>query len=925
MATILPFDANTEPRLQLPPPAYGKAAKDSEHARKLRDWQNSRIPYTHAYRIRQCSIWRKADLFDESIQWLIKSYNSDPTRTQHYAALSFDENDRDAIPLPVYNEFSGRIENETARLGRPEYKPYVRPQGQSPDIKTRTAAKLSEKILQQALDDMRWNETEDMGELHMPLYGGWYLKSYWDASWEKTTKVPVEGAVRCPDCDFKLASAEIPYDRAVGTGPTDSFPEDEVVEGLHPQFPEAIEKEEPELPLPLDAKPEDVMPKFTAKKCLTCPDHEEQGMVDEPVTDELGAPILDEITGEPATKQAFGKFRAPGGPKLEPFTPVDDELNAQDYLGRDLGDDVPLGEWKLRTCMPYDVFVENLGIGVRINEVSEVTEVHVESLEWICNRYENGYLVKAENPRALMEYHQVAGERGLRDGTDSFGVSLFNAHSRVKETHKKPWREEIRDRSGKGTGKWKMNKGRSIVIASDIILFDGDLLMESKVNPGVFIERVRYDYVPWKLRSGGGEHAGISMSEGLFDPQESINETHSQIQDAQQTEGSPKWAVARGMNWDYERGGNAGDHWLYDVIEGSNAKPERIESNLINAQIYTGLNDDNAFMDRHANLNEVEGGNVPAGITAALALQILAEQSGERRRPRIRRIREMLGRVHSHGLALLHELVREPRSYFEKNDRNEWAEHCWIGADLMGQTDVQIEIEPEVSGTVQERQLVNDGMANGSIDMTNRRTRRIAAKKIGLPKDLYEKDDLQEESSEREYRALMDDDEPPIIDKALDDPEAHVDRHGVDMLSEEWRELEKEANWNQVEMLLWDWELAYDDQPGPPVIGVDPMTGQPGPQPGPMIPGLAQQVAMTMPAVKLLELVIQEAWKMILNQAGYVPRPHEQKAFQKVMRMRAHLAAHVRLLEQKAQMAQAGIPQAAAPEAPASEPAMAAQ
>lgn len=916
MTLPFPIHADTQERPKLPRPSYGDpkiADEKGEHVKKLRAWQNDRIQYTHPYRIRQCSNWRKADLYDMDIQWLIKSYNNDPTRTQHWAPMEFDDSDPDAIPLPTYNEFSGPIENETARLGRPEYKPYVRPSGESPDIKVRTAAKLSEKTLQQALQDMRWNETEDMGELHMPLYGGWYLKSYWDASWEKTTRIPVKGAMKCPACDFRMASPEIPYDRAVGSGPTDIRPDAPVVEGLHLAMPDRIQREEPPDPLAPGA-----MPKFTTGVCLTCQDHEEMGMVEEPAMGPMGEALLDEM-GQPAMRQAFGPKRVPGPPKLQPFTPVDDELGAKDYLDRPLGEDVPLGEWKLRTLMPYDVFVENLGINVRINEMQEWTEVHVESLEWICNRYENGHKVKAENPTALMEYHQVAGERALYAGTHA-GAGLFENHCRVKESHKKPWREEVLDADGKGTGKYELNRGRTIVMAGDVLLFDGDYLMESQVNPGVYIPRVHLDYVPWKLRSGGNEHSGISMSEGLFDPQDNINEVKSQFQDTRQTMGSPKFQIPRGANFDYERSGAAGSHWIYDWVDGQ-PEPKVIGNELLSSEAYRELESDIEFMGRHANLNEVEGGDAPAGITAGLALQILAEQSGERRRPRIRRIREMLMRCYSHGLQLMHELVREPRKYWEKDDRNGWSEKSWTGADLIGQTDCQIDVEPEHNTSVQEQQTIQDVIKLGGIDLTNRRTRRLAAKKMGVPAELYEDDDLQEEAAEREFIGLLDENVPPVVDLDLNDHEAHFQRHGIDMHGEKWRELEKEADWATAYLFLCGWEEGFDEQPGEPIpVGMDPKTGQEITQPGMPVPGRREMIRQAMPAIKAEELVILEDWKQTLTQAqqmgAYQPRPGSEKALKKVMRLRAHAAYHKRLMKAESQAQQAGAPVVAAPESP---------
>jgi hypothetical protein len=837
--------------------------------------------YTHEYWTRRCLTWRKADLFDQNVPWLIKSYNTDPSQTQHWAQIQFRKGDQNAIPLPAMDEFSAAHENEAARLGKPEYRPYVRPMGESPDLEKKRGAKIAEGALRQALDDMRWPEIEDRALLHMPLYGGCFLFSQWEWSWEDTVRLPVEGAMRCPSCDFRLADAEVP-----------------------PENGAALDQAEPGL-LAKDIVTEDDAKRwrYMAKTCLTCDTHEEMGLHD-----------------DGAGGQLFGPMQAPGGPKLQKFAPALNELETTDYFDRPLGKDAPKGNWRIRTMDPRDVFVDNLGIGVSADTIEEYRLVHVEKLSWIRNRYENGHMVKREKPERLMEYHPVAGERAIYYGdTGTSGLKLFSQHARVKEYHRKPRRTPQCDKNGKALTKLPMikDRGRSIVMAGNTVLYDGDFLVESRLNKGRFIPRVHLDYAPWKLRSGGAELLGISMGELIFDACENINEIHSQLQDCRQRKGSPKWLATRGMDLQYNAGRNAGGIYEWDPDPDSpNREPRDIDNTLLNSEVYKELEAMVEYIARASHLNDVETGNVPPGVVAALALQLLAEQSGESRRPRIRRIREMLERVFSHGLMLMHELClpEDNRAYWDEIAPDQWRERAWHGLQFAGQTRVRIDAEPEHDTKLVKQQTIRDTVLQNPTMMEDPRTSRLVSQELGVPEELFDKANLQEEAAEREFIDFLEQDRDPVIDPDLDDDDAHHERHGIDFHSERWRELEEASGWDDALIWLSDWEQIFDD----PAPGVDPATGQPvlGP------PGLNSQMGQNWPPA--LELRIFEAWQQILIQAAATgqykpqneaaalpmapgqpaPPPTIPEPLLRVLRLRAHDAGHRRRA--------AGIKQAAA-------------
>jgi hypothetical protein len=879
-----------------PPRDYGSQDGERTYPDRVRTFLDRKAQYEHPIRVRRAATWREGELYEQSRQWLNPSYNLSSTRTYHWADVKFnDKNDPDYIPTPVYNEIARAMQNEAARLGRPEYKPYVRPKGENPNAKQKEAAHCSEGILEDCLDFNNWEtDVAEPGYRHMPLYGRWKLKSWWDINWNETTKIPIDGAARCPaeGCGFALASPDLTPEEA------------EAAEGFKPGRVESY--------------PQGETVKHKLTQCLTCDDHDEEQ--DQAQFDEFGQAVLDEV-GAPVTAKVTVKV--PGPPALEPFTPAGEELYEQDGVGRDLGEDQPVGRWRVKTCSPYDVFDEELGQAGDPAGWREILEIHVESLDWVRDRFpQHADKIRAESPEALLRWHPTCGERAVFTasvgGDDS--NRLFRNHTRVKEYHQKPRLEWDPNKR-----KYVRNHGRTIMACSGqggemVILMDGDFEMPSRRTPGAWIPRVHYDEAVWEFRSGGRERDGFSLFELLRDVQDNINQASSQRQDARERMASPGWLATRTMNLAYEKSGDGGYIWVVDPpTDGSpHVFPKEVGSTTIGDGVNKEIESDIQFIQRNV-MEDVERGDVPAGVTAGNAIQMIAEQAGEHRRPRIRRIRKMLERTWSHGLLLNHEMVPdgEFRSYHSKDETDEWKERTWTGADIMGQTDVKIDAEPEHNTSVVRRENILSALTNKLIDPTqNKKMALRIAKELEVPSEIFEDDDLQYKAAEREFWDFIDQGYAPVLDESLDDDAAHSDQHGEDMMSPKWRELEKQAEWKPAMRVLYAWKPAFAaaeaafgefqataGQPAQP----DPLTGIIMPPP--------EQPAVTFKAIDL-ESRIVEFWTFLLTQAqqqGLWQPAGDPEAFQQVMTFRAHKCAHDKRVEDTAMAAQMGAEIAAKP------------
>jgi hypothetical protein len=259
-------------------------------------------------------------------------------------------------------------------------------------------------------------------------------------------------------------------------------------------------------------------------------------------------------------------------------------------------------------------------------------------------------------------------------------------------------------------------------------------------------------------------------------------------------------------------------------------------------------------------------------------------------------------RAYRHGLELMQELCREPRLYWEEDGAGEWKQRAWDGLMFAGQTHVHIDAEPDHNTDLVKQQTVRDYLSMNPQAMATPKTARVVAKVLGVQEELFQGDNLQDDAAEREYIDFFDRERAPVVDPDLDDHDAHYDRHGVDCHSDKWRDLEDDADWDGALPQLSDWETMYAGQPG----AVDD-TGMP-------IPGLDQQMGDQWPPD--LEGRIFACWQQILSERYQSPTPEAAQALARVLRFRAHMAAHKRVGQARAAAAAQGQQVMAAPQAP---------
>jgi hypothetical protein len=376
--------------------------------------------------------------------------------------------------------------------------------------------------------------------------------------------------------------------------------------------------------------------------------------------------------------------------------------------------------------------------------------------------------------------------------------------------------------------------------------------------------------------------------------------------------------------------------WV-DINTDANAPgevPRLINNETIDEGVLRELEDARQTGARLAGRAEVERGNVPGNVGAATAISMLKTESAEHRRPRVARIKGGLERTWTHGLQLISALRIEPMPYSTTDEHGNESWRSLQGLDLQGQTNVTILPEPAYDTEDERREAVRDAISPlGILDLNNLTIRRIAMRELGLPQAFYEAEKLQEEAAEREWQQFLEEGRFPVEDPSIDDHMLHADRHGRDCLSEEFRDMEDAAGWDDALSIIGHTFLTdvkavaaqvgkpapyIDEATGmfamelrPAVVPViDPMTQQPSVDPAGN--PLTQQVTdakgqpVMEPRPKLgppqsLQDMIKNVWVDLLNRAGFKPPGTEDPeidgkgqvdALGAVLAWRAHLEAH---------------------------------
>lgn len=714
---------------------------------KVRSFFDSFFDPQSSYRLQLAREWNLAKSFHESVQWVrLDTQSGDPRR----AARWTQQNPAEDIPKPVQNEIISIIDNETAKLGRRQSQPYVR--AVRADVGQRGGATLANDVLKWHLDtpQVNWPTKRREGIFRDVLYGMGIWKSYWETDFRDVVRVGASEAVRCEaGCGFTLASAKIP------TSLIDKVP---LGAPVQPDEPTA---------LPGAVGMSERVDSYTASACFDC------------------------------------------GGALAPADLLPQEAQQQDSLGRPLGEDLAKGDAQIEVVSPHDFFISNEGIGENPYSIEWFGQSTPRSLDWIGTHYDvqvddegrywrDGQEIKPEDPITIANHHPVLGEYGYWSGGSRSVLdrTVYRNHTRVREFYCLPNR--------------RFPLGRMIVMAGGspgIILVDDNLMQPSRIDPGTYFPRVKYNVARFWPRDGEFFSQGICVP--LFSPQMRINMTYSQIVANRETNGVDAVLVTNGMRlhspgWAKNYAGRVASYT--PDPENPQKEPKNIPARVMDPAVFQEVDRTREHMQQAAGAQDVDIGKAPRNVSAATAIQLLQERASERRDSREQDLRECFKGLFSHHLLLLAEKVIEPRFYMAPGKGKSWEMKEFIGARLKGFCDIVIDEEAGYDLRAFEREGLIQAQQMGLVIFDTALKRREAMKTLSLSGQYADEDNVQVDDAERKWFLFRDQQEVPVIDPTEDSHNIHWQVYGKFLKSDDGLDMKDKAGWKNILPLIAGWE-----------------------------------------------------------------------------------------------------------------------
>jgi hypothetical protein len=339
-------------------------------------------------------------------------------------------------------------------------------------------------------------------------------------------------------------------------------------------------------------------------------------------------PILHSQTGAPMRTSDFGENGPPKG--IQSKT-------------------IATGDVNIETASPFEMFFDPVA---RVIEDAEYCiQVAVKTPEW----------VKAHFDVELQPDTDVAA--GTAEGKLFTTGSGSGRGVKVSEYWCKP--------------SSKYPNGRRAVWAKDKILLEED-------NP--------YRDLPYVMFKGidvPGRFWPTSIVEQLREPQAELNKIRSQITDSAQRTGNPALLAAKQANVEYE--GVPGERIDYDDTV-PNAIPSYLQPPSMPSYVLQQQERIEQSMQDISGQHEVSSAQVPAGVTAASAINLLQEADDTRLGPAIYDMEETLGIAGSRLLELVAKYWTDERVVMIAGEDQAWSTMLFRGAMLKENTHAEVQM-----------------------------------------------------------------------------------------------------------------------------------------------------------------------------------------------------------------------------------------
>ena len=300
------------------------------------------------------------------------------------------------------------------------------------------------------------------------------------------------------------------------------------------------------------------------------------------------------------------------------------------------------GDSRVEVVSPFGFYPHPLATS--LDNCEAIIEENIHTKEYLVKRFGedviSGLSPDANSPIGIVESRHLSGLNVSSGSSDKTGYTVYELWERPSSINS--------------------NKGSRAIWSKDKVLLE-DSLEDSPFEgcPYVMFSSVR---VP-------GRFWPTSITSQLRGPQTELNKLISQAQENLQRVGNPALLSSRHANIEYS--GLPGEHLQYDAIT-PDSKPDYLRPPDMPSYLQAQLQKIEDSITEISGVHEVSKANIPAGVTAASAINLLQEADDTRLGPEIQLNELALSETGNKLLKLMARFVDDSRIIRIAGEEGDW-------------------------------------------------------------------------------------------------------------------------------------------------------------------------------------------------------------------------------------------------------------
>lgn len=405
------------------------------------------------------------------------------------------------------------------------------------------------------------------------------------------------------------------------------------------------------------------------------------------------------------------------------------------------------GDVCVEVITPFELFPDPLATSME--DLEWMVEEKVRSVNYIKQRYpaDSGGKEYVPTPdadvRGGIAESRLGGPSLTGSGVDYKGVKLYEYWCKPNVEHP---------------------KGKRCVWANDTIL----------------VEEEPYDAMPY-VRFPSVQVPGRFWSQGLTTflrgPQEELNKIRTQIAENAKRLGNPALMSSRQANVEYS--GDAGEHIKFDSTV-PDSVPTYLQPPSIPVYVENEIQRIEESMAEISGIHEVSKAQVPTGVTAASAINLLQEQDDTRLGPQIQAMERALELAGTKILKLRAKFNTDERTIRLVGEDGDWDIFAFKGAMLGDEPQVEVQAGSAMPRSKAAKQAAGFQLLEMWLQYGQPLDSRSARKffkdlEVGSIDRLFENISNDEAQCVREHRELYNGTQVQIT--PVDNDQFHIEAH----------------------------------------------------------------------------------------------------------------------------------------------------